>query len=306
MTHKHAPHSESIPTLAAEARVGVGLRTRHYADVLASGAPTSFLEAISENVLGRGGRPRAVLEKARRDSDIALHGVSMSIGGLDPISRELVNALKDAANELEVLFVSDHLCFESYGGMHSHDLWPLPLTTESLRHVAARVDEVQEILKRPLVIENPSTYVRWAGDTYSEPEFLGDLVKMTGCLLLVDINNLVVNAHNHRTAVSEWFERIDSQSVAYLHLAGHARSHTGLLLDTHEGLVDDKTLAVYRSALSHWRAPQAILEWDGEVPALADLLTEVERIKRAATTVGPRIERTRSDRSTSLQDMGGE
>ena len=140
---------------------GFGLRTKHYPELLASGAPAPCVEAITENFLGRGGRPAAVLERVRRDSEVVLHGVSLSIGGTDPLATDYLDALRELAVEIDAAVVSDHLCFGTFGGHHGHDLWPMPCTEEALDHLVDRVGRVQDRLRRRIALENPSSYVEW-------------------------------------------------------------------------------------------------------------------------------------------------
>jgi uncharacterized protein (UPF0276 family) len=264
-----------------EPMIGMGLRPSHYGIYLQSGSPVPWVEAITENFLGRGGRPRAVLERVRQDSELILHGVSLSIGGLDPLDTEYLRELKALRRDLAAAFVSDHLCFGTVGGFHGHDLWPLPLNEESLAHVTERVQRAQDAIGAPLVLENASTYAQWRDSTMSEPEFFAHLNARTGCQMLLDINNIVVCAHNHGWQSETYLAEVPANAVAYYHLAGHGLGGP-LLLDTHQGPMQSEVLALYERALAVVGPRPTIVEWDGDVPPIDEVLSEVDRARAAA------------------------
>ena len=177
--------------------LGVGLRPLHYAHILEHGPQVDWFEIISENFMGNHGHARHVLDVVAAQVPIVMHGVSLSIGSSDPLSLAYLRQLRQLADEIRPAWISDHLCWTGAASLNSHDLLPLPLTEASLRHVAGRVRQVQEFLGRPLILENPSSYVEFAQSSMPEWEFLGRLAEETGCGLLLDVNNVHVSAHNH-------------------------------------------------------------------------------------------------------------
>src|SRR6187549_1800481 len=212
---------------------GIGLRPPHYQALLADRPQIDWVEIISENFLVAGGNPRAVLRQVRERMPVVMHGVSLSLGSVDPLNQTYLTELRALARELEPAWISDHLCWSSFGGHTGHDLWPLPLTEEALAHVAARVAAVQDWLGRPILVENVSSYLRYAHSTLEEWEFLAALTERTGCGLLLDVNNIFVSAHNHGFDPRAFLNGIPVGRVGQIHLAGHRDEGTHLL-DTHD------------------------------------------------------------------------
>jgi len=274
---------------------GIGLRTAHYralTEAVKSARPTGldWLEAISENYLAPGGAPRATLRSLREHFPIALHGVSLSIGSTDPLDPRYLAELAELTHELEPALVTDHLCWTSVGGHHTHDLLPLPFTDEALAHVAERVERVQERLGRPIALENVSSYLRYRHATMSEWEFLAALTRRTSCLVLLDLNNVFVSAHNHGFDPETYVRALPSDAVAQYHLAGHTR-HDALLLDTHDGPVCDEVWSLYAEAVRLHGARPTIVEWDEQVPELADVVAESARAAHVAARASARPSR---------------
>lgn len=264
---------------------GAGLRAQHYPALFSEGpGGIDWFEAITENHLEAGGQPRAALRRIREQRPVTLHGVSLSLGSIDPIDRKYVRSVRALADELEPELVSDHLCWSSLDGQHTHDLWPLPRTEESLRHLIPRVALVQELLARPLVIENISAYTTFASTTIAEPEFLTALCRATGARLLVDINNLYVCEKNLGVDAAAWLDAIPVELVAQFHLAGHS-DHGTHLLDTHDAPVCDEVWALYRHAVARFGEVPAMIEWDETIPPLQRLTEEVEHARRIADEV---------------------
>lgn len=260
---------------------GIGLRSQHYGRFLEERPAVDWLEVISENFLVPGGRPRAVLEKVRREYPLALHGVSLSIGGSDALNSKYLDALARLERELEPALVSDHLCWGSFGGHYAHDLLPLPYTEEALAHVAARVDAVQERLGRPLVLENVSSYLTFRTSTMGEWEFLAELARRTGCGILLDVNNVYVSARNHGFDPDAYLAGIPKEAVKQFHLAGHT-DHGAYVIDTHEGRVVDAVWALYRRAVRRFGDVPTSVEWDEAIPPLEEVLAESERARAEA------------------------
>jgi uncharacterized protein (UPF0276 family) len=260
---------------------GIGLRSQHYGRFLEERPAVDWLEVVSENFLVAGGRPRAVLEKVRRDYPLALHGVSLSIGGSDALDSNYLDALAMLEREVEPALVSDHLCWGGSGGHYAHDLLPLPYTEEALAHVARRVEAVQERLGRPLVLENVSSYLTFQSSTMSEWDVLSELARRTGCGILLDVNNVYVSARNHGFDPDAYLAGIPKDAVKQIHLAGHT-DHGDYVIDTHEGRVVDAVWALYRRAVRRFGQVPSLVEWDEAVPGLEAVLAESERARAEA------------------------
>ena len=257
---------------------GVGLRTEHYDDILRAWPRVDWFEAISENFMDTGGRPLHVLEEIRRRYPVALHGVSLSIGSTDPLNQVYLSRLKALADRIDPAIVSDHLCWTSVDGDQLHDLLPLPLTEESIRHVAGRVVEVQEFLGRRILLENISTYVTYQHSAMPEWEFLKEVAERSGCGILLDLNNVYVNAYNHQFDPREFLRHIPGELVGQFHLAGHTNLGS-YLFDTHSAPVIDEVWELYRSALASWGPVTTLIEWDEQIPPLARLAEEAEKAR---------------------------
>jgi uncharacterized protein (UPF0276 family) len=264
-------------------RVGLGLRAAHYDELLRRDISVDFAEATSENFLGRGGRADAVLERVRAQLPVALHGVSLSIGGVDPLNERYLSELCALARRIEASSVSDHLCFGTFGGHYAHDLWPLPYTEEAVAHVVSRVAQVQERLGRQLLLENVSSYVEFRASNLSEWEFLSEVSARAGCGILLDVNNVFVSATNLGFSPEAYLAGIPREQVQQMHLAGHSDGG-GFLLDDHGSPVTDDVWRLYEQALARFGQVPTIIEWDERVPALAELEAEAERARSVAQT----------------------
>ena len=262
--------------------VGIGLRVPHYDRILERGVRADFVEATSENFIGRGGRAHAVLERVRRDQPIALHGVSLSIGGLDPLSERYLEGLAELATRIDALSVSDHLCFGTFGGHYAHDLWPLPYTEEALAHVVERVARVQERLGRRLLLENVSSYVEYQASALSEWEFLSEVATRADAGILLDVNNVFVSAANHGFSPSDYLRGLPRARVAQIHLAGHSEA-AGYLLDDHGSPVAEPVWQLYEQAIALFGAVPTLIERDERVPELAELEAEAEYARTRAS-----------------------
>jgi hypothetical protein len=258
---------------------GIGLRTTHYGHLLEH-PPTGidWFEIISENFFEPGGRPWAVLNKVRAEVPVVAHGVSLGIGGVDPLSPSYLERLRWLVERIEPAWVSDHLCWGSFGGHYSHDLLPLPYTEEALAHISARIHTVQEFLGRPLMIENVSSYVSFAESALTEWDFLNELARRTGCGLLLDVNNVFVSANNHGFSAHEFIDTIRPEYVGQFHLAGHTHYET-YILDSHIGPVPGGVWDLYRRALSRFGAIPSLVEWDEAVPDFATVVAESQRAR---------------------------
>lgn len=251
----------------------MGLRPKHFSRFLAEPPPVDWVEAVSENFMAIGGRPVAVLEKVRRDVPIALHGVSLSIGSVDPLNSEYLRELRELIDWIQPAIVSDHLCWGSHGGRYAHDLWPLPYTEEALKHVGERVTQVQEMLGRQILLENVSSYVAYRDSEMSEWEFLTRIVESADCGILLDVNNVYVSGRNHGFDPSEYLRGLPRARICQIHLAGHTDKGK-YLLDSHEAEVPTAVWALYGEAVRLFGHVPTLIEWDDHIPELEVLVAE--------------------------------
>lgn len=265
--------------------LGVGLRTVHFSHILKHWPAVDWFEIISENFLDTQGRPRYVLEQIAERYPVVMHGVSLSIGSADPLDLNYLAKLKRLAHETRARWISDHLCWTGVAGVNTHDLLPLALNESSLAHVARRVRQVQDVLERPLVLENPSTYVTFAASTMSEWEFLTRLVEETGCGLLLDVNNVYVSSVNHDFDPRDYLRGVPMDRVVQMHLAGHTNCGTHLI-DTHDGPVIDPVWALFRLAHEQTGGVATLLEWDAKIPPFPVVHAEVLRAKEHVRALG--------------------
>ncbi|MEX1243780.1 MAG: DUF692 domain-containing protein [Thermoanaerobaculia bacterium] len=246
--------------------IGIGLRTVHYPHILEKKPDVDFFEVLSENYMDTGGRPVWVLDQVAENYPIVLHGVSMNIGSSDPLDREHLLKLKSLAARTRAHWVSDHLCWTGVAGRNTHDLLPMPLTEEALRHVVARVRTVSDILERPLVLENASTYAEFTASSMPEWEFFGRLMEDADCGMLLDVNNVYVSSFNHGFDPEVYIDAIDPSRVTQYHLAGHTNKGTHII-DTHNDHVIDAVWQLYRRSVARTGNVATLLEWDADIPA---------------------------------------
>lgn len=254
--------------------LGVGLRTVHFSHILKQHPQVDWFEIISENFMDSRGRPRYVLEQIAERYPVVMHGVSLSIGSTDPLDREYLERLKRLAASCGARWVSDHLCWTGVAGLNAHDLLPIPLNEETLQHVVRRIHTVQDILERPLVLENPSSYVTFADSTLTEWEFLTRMAEETNCGLLLDVNNVYVSSVNHDFDPLEYVRSVPHERVVQFHLAGHTNCGTHLI-DTHDGQVIDPVWELYRLAHQLTGGAATLLEWDAQIPEFPVVHAEV-------------------------------
>jgi uncharacterized protein (UPF0276 family) len=256
---------------------GVGLRPQHYAEILEHGPHgVEWFEAISENYFAPGGRPWAVLERARRELPVVLHGVSMGIGNFDRLSESYLDQLQQVIDRIQPAWVSDHLCWGACGGKYAHDLLPLPYTRETMEHVVSRIDAVQNRLRRRIMLENVSAYLEFSQSDLEECDVLNEVADRTGCSLLVDVNNVYVCSRNLGWDAGAYLDAIEPRHVGQIHLAGHS-VQGDLIIDTHVGPVPDPVWDLYRRALQRFGRVPTLIEWDDEVPTYAELVAESRR-----------------------------
>lgn len=266
---------------AIPAAAGIGLRAPHYREVLAQRPKVAWFEVHSENFFGAGGAALRALDKIRQDYPLSLHGVSLSLGSADPLSIGHLHHLQRVVACYEPALVSEHLCWVSTGGRYLHDLLPMPYTEAMLKHVVPRIQAVQESLGRPILIENVSAYLRFADEEMPEWVFLAEVARRSGCGILLDINNLYVNSVNLGVDPGEYLRNLPVESIQEIHLAGYSVQHVRdreILVDTHNLPVWPAVWQLYERALRRFGRPlPTLIEWDADIPPLAELLAEAQK-----------------------------
>jgi uncharacterized protein (UPF0276 family) len=245
--------------------LGLGLRSKHFNHILENNPQVDWFEIISENFMDSGGRPRHVLRRIAERYPVVMHGVSLSIGSADDLNFEYLAKLKTLAAEIEPLWISDHLCWTGINNLNSHDLLPLPLTEESLKHVCRKINQAQDFLERPLVFENPSTYLSFKQSTIAEWDFLAFMTEETGCGILLDVNNVYVSAFNNDFDAAHYIERLPHEKIVQMHLAGH-RNCGDYIIDTHDNRVAPEVWKLFSKAWNLTGGAATLLEWDSEIP----------------------------------------
>jgi uncharacterized protein (UPF0276 family) len=269
---------------AVDIDFGLGLRPEHYEEIAASPGQVSWFEALSENYMVPGGSPLRWLDRLRRDYPMALHGVSLSIGSVDPLDRRYLDELKALAERVQPMWISDHLCFTGLRGQNMHDLLPLPYTEEALNHVAERVMQVQDHLGQRLVLENVSSYVTYAASELTEWEFIAELARRADCEILLDVNNVYVSAFNHEFDATTFLRAMPRERVRQFHLAGH--THKGShIIDTHDEPIVPDVWTLYAEAVKLFPGAPTMIERDANIPPYAELLAELDEARRIAGTV---------------------
>jgi uncharacterized protein (UPF0276 family) len=271
------------PILEASCKAGIGLRGPHLAEVVASPPAVGFLEVHPENYMG-GGPALSALERIRRERAVSLHGVGLSLGGADGVDTGHLARLGALVDRLEPVLISEHLSWSIVEGVYLNDLLPLPYTEEALDVVAGHIDQVQVLLERRILIENPSSYLRYRHSTIEEPAFLAELARRTGCGLLCDINNIHVSGRNLRFDPLAYLAELPPAAIGEFHLAGHSANDVGgqeILIDDHGSAVAEPVWALYRAALTRFGPRPALVEWDSRLPDLSVLLGEAGKADAA-------------------------
>lgn len=258
---------------------GLGLRPRYFEEILQGEPPVDWFELLSENYLVPGGKPLHVLDRIRERYPVVMHGVSLNIGGSDPLDFDYLRRLKALAQRAEPRWLSDHLCFTGQGGQNLHDLFPLPYTEEALQHVVARVRQVQDFLGRRILLENVSSYLSYRQSSMSEWQFLRAVAEEADCLLLLDINNVYVSSVNHGFEPMDFLRGLPAARVCQFHLAGHSEAG-GYLIDTHDQPIRAEVWALYEAALRHFGPVSAMIERDDNYPPFDELLAELATARR--------------------------
>jgi len=270
---------EIFSSALARDAAGAGLKPVHAANILATRPEIGFFEIHAENYMNAGGPNRRMLAAIRELYPVSVHGVGLSLGSMAPLDRDHLARLKEVADFADAALVSEHLAWADFSGRAFPDLLPLPYDDDNLRRIAGKIDLVQDFLGRPILIENPATYLRFGVDLFAEPQFLAELCARTGCGLLLDVNNVFVSAVNHGFGAFDYLDAFPHARVGEIHLAGHARACDAkgeFLIDDHGGPVSPEVWALYRHALAKAGPRPTLIEWDNDVPDWADLLAETE------------------------------
>jgi uncharacterized protein (UPF0276 family) len=259
--------------------LGVGLRTVHFSHILKEKPPVDWFEVLSENFMRTDGRPMYVLDQIAEHYPMILHGVSLSIGSTDPVDFAYLKELKGLARRTKAVWLGDHVCWTGVAGRNGHDLYPIPYNEQSLKHVVERVKIVQDYLERPIVLENPSTYMTFAASSMPEEEFIARMADKSDCALLLDVNNVYVTCRNNDLNPYEYLKGIPYDRVVQIHLAGHTDKKTHCI-DTHDGPVINPVWKLYAEVMRVAGRRSTLLEWDDKIPTFDEVHAEVLRAQR--------------------------
>ncbi|MDW6002985.1 MNIO family bufferin maturase [Vibrio mangrovi] len=269
---------------------GISLKPCYYQAILEEKPPVGFFEIHAENYLSAGGPTRHYLEKIREHYPVTVHGVGLSIGGESPLNLTHLEKVAQLVEWIEPVFFSEHLAWSSHFSHFFNDLLPLPYTQETLHQVCEHIEQVQERLKRPMLLENPSTYLRFKESTMDELEFVSAIVRRTGCQLLLDVNNVAVSCFNHQQDPYHYIEHFPGHSVRQIHLAGYAVDQNGtvpLRIDAHDREVTEDVWQLYRYTLQQWGDTPTLIEWDGQLPELAVLQHQADMADQIRSQLRP-------------------
>lgn len=274
------PDTKQLPNLG----FGLGLRTEHYPVILDDKPSVDWFEVITENYLVPGGKPLHFLDRIRADYPMVMHGVSLSIGSTDVLNFDYLRQVKALAERVEPAWVSDHLCWTGVNGINLHDLLPLPYTEEAIKHVVNRIGTVQDVLGRRILLENVSSYVTYAHSEMTEWEFLANVAERADCLILLDINNIYVSAHNHGFDPLVYLHHVPVNRVQQFHLAGHLNLGN-IIIDSHGDTVIDPVWSLYKAALLRFRSISTMIERDDNIPSFEELMAELTIARQIADSL---------------------
>jgi len=265
----------------SDSKFGVGLRKPHFDKIMDNHDGVDFLEIITENFMEFGGRPKTVLNNCIENFPIVVHGVGLSIGSIDPLNKEYLAKLKNVLDIVKPPWFSDHLSYSSNFGVEYHDLLPLPFSKEVIDHVVPRIEQVQDVTKIPFILENPTYYAEMPGKEMSEAEFISEVINKSGCGLLLDVNNVYVNAVNHGYDPYQFIDSIPIDRVLQIHIAGHD-DNGSFLIDTHGSYISPEVFDLYKYTLQKTGPIWTLLEWDNNIPTLEQLLQENNYVRQVA------------------------
>ncbi|GAB4514558.1 MAG: DUF692 domain-containing protein [Roseibium sp.] len=290
----HQPAETRVPAAIAD-RAGAGLKGEHVPEILQGRPDIGFFEVHAENYMGAGGPPHRLLEAIRRDYPLSLHGVGLSIGGDQPLDKAHLTRLAALNERYEPGLFSEHLAWSTHDTTYFNDLLPVPYDDATLERVCDHIDEVQEVVGRRMLLENPSTYVAFAQSTMSELDFLSEVTRRTGCGLLLDVNNVHVSCTNHGRSAEDYLAAFPMAAVGEIHLGGHAPDTDDdggpLLIDAHDREVDQAVWSLYETVIARAGPLPTLIEWDNDVPAWPILPAEAEAADRILASAGQRLKR---------------
>lgn len=263
---------------------GLGLRSEHYLDLIEHEHNVDWLEILSENYMIAGGKPLYYLDKIAERYPLVMHGVSLSIGSIDPLNQDYLQALKKLAQRVRPKWISDHLCWTGTQGINLHDLMPLPYTEEALAHLVARITQVQDLLGQRILLENVSSYLSYPHSTISEWEFLRSIAQQADCFILLDINNIHVSAHNHGFDPLTYLTAMPANRIQQIHLAGHLNKGD-YSIDTHDHEIIDSVWNLYAESVKRFGHISTMIERDDDIPPLATLLAELQKARDISAAV---------------------
>lgn len=263
-------------TLSNIEGAGISLRTPHIHQIIEQQPDIAWLEILADNFLVGGGLNKALLYKIRELYPVTMHCVSMSLGSVDPLDFNYLKQVKTLADEFEISWVSDHICFTSAGENHAHDLLPLPYTEEALSNLASRINHVQDYLEQPILLENATRYIQYNHSTLSESEFINELVSRTSCHLLFDVNNAFINQQNLGQSALELINNLPLHAIKEIHLAGYEQ-RKNILVDTHNNKVSEPVWALYTALQDLIPNTPTQIEWDSDIPDLSVLINETNK-----------------------------
>lgn len=275
-----APSLSKLPFLG----FGLGLRPNYYEEILNNTPDVDWFEILSENYMIPGGRPLYYLDKIREHYPLVMHGVSLSLGSADPLEKEYLQELAKLVQRIEPKWVSDHLCWTGVQGLNAHDLLPIPYTKEAIQHLVSRIQQVQEFLARPILIENVSSYLTYNQSEMNEWDFIGEIVRQAGCYILLDVNNVYVSSVNHQFNPLDYIHAMPASRVGQIHLAGHS-NHGNYIIDTHDAPIIQEVWDLYAATLAHLGPISTMIERDDNMPPFIELLTELKQAKTIAKQV---------------------
>ncbi|MGH1456794.1 MAG: MNIO family bufferin maturase [Alphaproteobacteria bacterium] len=261
---------------------GLGFRPTHFSYIKEHKPDIDWFEVISENYMDTGGKPRRLLDELREHYPIVMHGVSLSIGTVDPINSEYIAKLRKLIDDVNPKWVSDHLCWTGVAHKNSHDLLPVPYTDEALKHIIERIKQVQDALGRRIILENPSTYLEFTASTMTEWDFIKTMAEEADCGLLLDVNNIYVSCYNHRWDPKTYIDALPLDRVQQIHLAGHTNKGTHIV-DTHDDHVIDEVWTMYRYIIEKGGFKNTMVEWDDKIPEFPVVMEEVDKAKHWAS-----------------------
>jgi hypothetical protein len=264
---------------ARNLRAGIGLREPHLSRIIEDKPDIDWLEIIADNLIDADESALSRLDELRRDYPLSLHSVGTSIGSVDPLNFDYLTKLKRLIDRFEPFSVSEHLCWSGAHGIHLHDLFPLPMNEETVRHTAGRIERIQDFFGRKILIENVSAYTEFEESEMSEPEFITRIARMSGSGILLDVNNIFINSYNFGLDPVKYVDDVQGDLVGEMHLGG-GEQRDGFILDAHNSRIWDEVWELYGHAVARFGTVPTLIEWDNDIPGLEVLLDEADKANK--------------------------